>query len=169
MPSIKCTAKLATRAGLSLSPSSEDTSDDWHANVFTVDRRFYIIFCEDRSRLTCLAGPVRKADLQDLAQVLRNALVAVLSHEGFSANSIQYALAKIEDISMAKTNSRSVLGTMNDNIFHIETQADHAGGVEGIGLPKLAAIVNHMPMSPLKWKYAIEEYRRSLIHSAADM
>ncbi len=57
---------------------------------------------------------------------------------------------------------------MNDNIFHIETMADQAGGVEGIGLPDLAATVNHMPMSPLKWKYAIEEYRRSIIHSAAD-
>jgi hypothetical protein len=42
------------------------------------------------------------------------------------------------------------------------------GDVEGVGLTTLAAIVNHMPMSPLKWKYAIEEYRRSLIHSAAD-
>jgi hypothetical protein len=41
------------------------------------------------------------------------------------------------------------------------------GGVDGIGLPNLAATVNHMPMSPLKWKYAIEEYRRSLIHSAS--
>lgn len=28
MPSIKCTAKLARRAGLSLSPPSKDTSDD---------------------------------------------------------------------------------------------------------------------------------------------
>jgi hypothetical protein len=167
MPSIKCTAKLATRAGLSLSPPSENTSDDWHANIFTVDRRFYIIFCEDRSRLTCLAGPVQKADLQDLAQVLRNALMAVLSHEGFSETSIQYALSKIEAMSMAKTNNRSVLGTINDNIFHIETHAYQAGGVEGIYLPNLAATVNHMPMSPLKWKYAIEEYRRSLIHSAS--
>jgi len=168
MSSIKCTAKLAGRAGLRLSPASEDTSDDWHANVFTLDRRFYVIFCEDRSRLTCLAGPVRKADLQDLAQVLRNALVAVLSHEGFSETSIQYALSKIEDMSIAKTNNRSVLGTMKDNIFHIEHHAAQAGGVDGIGLPKLAATVNHMPMSPLKWKYAIEAYRQSLIHSATD-
>jgi hypothetical protein len=74
MPSIKCTAKLARRAGLLLSPASENASDDWYANIFIVDRRFYVIFCEDRSRLTCLAGPVRKADLQDLAQVLRRVL-----------------------------------------------------------------------------------------------
>jgi len=121
--------------------------------------------------MTCLAGPVRTADLQDLAQVLRNALVAVLSHEGFSETSIQYSLSTIEDMSMAKTNNRSVLGTMNDNIFHIEhieNHADQAGGVESIGLPKLAATVNHIPMSPLKWKYTIDEYRQRIIHSATD-
>ncbi len=94
--------------------------------------------------------------------------MAVWRHEDFSDTSIQYALSKIEDMSVAKTNNRSVLSTMNDNIFHIETQAYHASGVESIGLPQLAAIVNHMPMSALKWKYAIEEYRQSIIHSAAD-
>jgi hypothetical protein len=42
------------------------------------------------------------------------------------------------------------------------------GGVESIGLANLAATVNHILMSPLKWKYAIEEYRQSIMHSAAD-
>jgi hypothetical protein len=133
MPSIKCTAKLARRAGLSLPPPSKDRSDAWHANVFTFDRHFYVIFCEDRSRLTCLAGPIQKADLQDLAQILRNALMAVLRHEDFSETFIQSALSKIADMSVAKTNNRSILGTMNDNIFHIETQAYQAGSVEAIG------------------------------------
>ena len=102
-----------------------------------------------------------------MAQLLRNALVAVLSHKGFSETAIQYALLKIEDMSIAKTNNRSVIGTMNDNIFHIDVHAYQAGGVENIGLPNLAARVNHMPMSPLKWKYAIEEYRRSTVHNVA--
>ncbi len=167
MPSIKCTAKLTKRAGLRLSPPTEDTSNDWHANIFTFDRRFYVIFCEDRSRLTCLAGPVKKADLQDLSRLLREALLTVLQDEGFSETTLQYALSKIEDMSLAKTNNRSVLGTINDNIFHIDVHAYHAGGVKGIGLHNLAAKVNHMPMSPLKWKYAIEEYRQSIIHNTA--
>lgn len=167
MPSIKCTAKLATRAGFKLALPSEDHPDDWHANIFVIDRRFYVIFCHDRTRLSCLAGPVKKADLQDLQLLLKGAVCTVLEHEGFSDVTINYALSKINELTPAKTNNRSVLGTINDNIFHIELHANDAGGVERIGLQNLCAKVNHMPMSPLKWNFAIEEYRRSVIHSAS--
>ena len=166
MPSIKCTAKLAKRAGLSLSPSLEQTPDDWHANIFTFDRRFYVIFVHDKTRLSCLAGPVKKPDLQDLEHLLSQSLRTVLLHEGFSKTAIAHALGKINGMKISKTDNRSVLGTINDNIFHIDYHAYAAGGVESTGLATLAAHVNHMPMSPLKWTYAIEEYRRSIIHSA---
>ncbi len=167
MPSIKCTKKLATRAGFNLSAPEQDSPDDWHANVFTIDRRFYIIFCEDRSRLTCLAGPVKKLDLQDLGTLLQRSIRRTLIHEGFSNTSITFATSKLDEMSLTKTNDRSVLGTISDNIWHIEMHAYEAGGVEPFGIQSFSHHVNHMPMSPLGWKYAIEEYRRSVIHSAA--
>ena len=58
MPSIKCTAKLAKRAGFKLEPRIQSTPNDWHANIFSFDRRFYVIFVHDETRLTSLAGPV---------------------------------------------------------------------------------------------------------------
>lgn len=167
MPSIKCTKRLANRAGLSLSPPDSDSPNDWHANVFTIDHRFYVIFCEDKSRLTCLAGPVKKPDLQDLPNLLVASLTRTLHHEGFSETSIVFATSRLGELIVTKTNNRSVLGTINDNIWHIDVHAYEAGGVEYIGLQNLSHRVNHMPMSPLKWKYAIEEYRQSIIHSAA--
>jgi len=165
MPSIKCTAKLAKRAGIQLAPAVSQSSDDWHANIFTFDRRFYVIFVHDRTRLTCLAGPVTKPDLQDLGELLRKSLQTVLNHEGFGVSAMSYALGKIDGMHTQKSDNRSVLGTINDNLFHITHHAAYSGGVEFVGLATLAAQVNHMPMSPLKWKYAIEEYRRSIIHS----
>ena len=167
MPSIKCTAKLAKRAGLKLSPPSQQSPDDWHANVFSFDRRFYVIFVQDRTRLTCLAGPVKKLDLQDLGVLLSRSLRNVLTHEGFSEAAMSHALGKIDKMRVHKSDNRSVLGTMNDNLFHITHHAAYGGGVEVAGLATLAAQVNHMPMSPLEWKYAIEEYRQSVNHSAA--
>jgi hypothetical protein len=167
MPSIKCTAKLAKRAGRQLSPPSQQSRDDWHANIFTFDRRFYVIFVQDQTRLTCLAGPVKKLDLQDLGVLLKRSLRTVLTHEGFSEAAMSHALGKIDEMLIHKSDNRSVLGTMNDNLFHITHHATYGGGVEVAGLATLAAQVNHMPMSTLKWNYAIEEYRRSVIHSAA--
>lgn len=167
MPSIKSTKKLATRAGFDLCAPEFDSPDDWHANVFTIDRRLYIIFCEDRSRLTCLAGPVKKPDLQDLGALLQRSLRRVLHDEGSSDTSVAYATSKLDEMSLAKTNNRSVLGTISDNIWHIEVHVYEAGGVEPFGIQSFSHHANHMPMSPLRWKYAIEEYRRSVIHSAA--
>ncbi len=166
MPSIKCTKRLATRAGLDLAVPAKDSPDDWHANIFTIDRRFYVIFCEDRSRLTCLAGPVKKPDLQKLPTLLQLSLRRTLHHEGFSETSTLYATSKLNCMRLTKTNNRSILGTISDNIWHIEVHVYDAGGVEPFGIENFSHHVNHMPMNPLKWKYAIEEFRRNIIHAA---
>ncbi len=162
MSSIKCTAKLAKRAGIKLDPAAQRSPDDWHANIFTFDRRFYVIFVQDETRLTCLAGPVTKPDLQDLGALLRRSLRTVLIHEGFEEPTRAHALGKLLAMQTHKSDNRSVLGTINDNIFLITHHAAHSGGMEAAGLASLAAQVNHMPMSPLGWKYAIDEYRRSV-------
>jgi hypothetical protein len=166
MPSIKCTAKLAKRAGFKLERPTQSTPNDWHANIFTFDRRFYVIFVHDKTRLTSLAGPVKKSDLQDLGNLLSGALEAVLVHEQFSPATINFALSRIQDMDISKTDNRSILGTINDNIFHIDYHAWAGGGVEAAGLAALSARVNNMPMSALKWTYAINEFRRSILQSA---
>ena len=166
MPSIKCTKKLADRAGFKDLPVAENSDFDWHANLFTIDRRFYVIFCEDASRLSVLAGPVLKRDLQDLAALLRSNLVRTLESEAFSDISIEYALSRLSYIVIAKTDSRSVIGTINDNIWHTEVHAYHAGGVECAGLDDLSAHLNHMPMGPLNYDRAIRAFSKKTIRVA---
>ena len=166
MPSIKCTKKLANRAGIKLAPATEQSDLDWHANLFTLDRRFYVIFCEDTPRLSVLAGPVLKRDLQDLPKLLRNNLSRTLKSEAFSESSIEFAVSRLSDMCIAKTDNRSVIGTINDNIWHTQIHAYHAGGVDLAGLDYLSMHLNHMPMGPLKYKYAIEAFNRSVVRVA---
>jgi hypothetical protein len=160
MPSIKCTVKLFKRAGLKLEAPTQQSPDDWHANLFTFDRRFYVIFVHDKTRLTCLAGPVKKADLQNLTGLLGRSLQDVMFHEGFNKYDMSPVLNKINAMEISKTDSRSVLGTINDNLFHVTHHAATGGGIDSIGLTNLSAKVNHMPLSPLGWRYAIEEYNQ---------
>jgi hypothetical protein len=164
MPSIKCTAKLAKRAGTKVQNAVDQSPGDWHANVFTFDRQFYVIFVQDKSRITCLAGPVKKVDLQDIGELLRSSLQNVLDYEGFSQPAIVYAVGEIKDMNLCKTDNRSILGTINDNIFHIDYHLWRAGGIELTTLSELVAHVNHMPIRALDWAYAIDVYRRNLIH-----
>lgn len=166
MPSIKCTAKLAKKGGFKLSKPDQDTKEDWHANTFIIDRLTYVIFCHDHTRLSVLAGPVRKAELQDLPSLLSQQLKRVLESEGFSQTAIEHAILRLGKLTLAKTNNRSVLGTINDNIFHTEVHAYYGGGAEYMGLEDLAHRINHMPMGPLDMDDAIEAYRRSNMHTA---
>jgi len=85
--------------------------------------------------------------------------------EGFDTASITYCTKNLEDVDLAKTNSRSILGTMNDNEWHLKEHAFHAGGVGKIGTEALIKNVNHMPLSPLSWNYAINEYRKHVIRA----
>ncbi len=70
MATIKCTQKLSKMIGVSLEPPETDSEDDWHANVFVIDRLRYVLSCSDSTRFCCLAGPVRKKDVQKLPQLL---------------------------------------------------------------------------------------------------
>ena len=166
MPSLKCTKKLADRAGLKLSKATCSTDHDWHANLFVMDRRSYVIFCEDRSRLSVLSGPVRKPDLQDLPELLREGLFKVLRFERFSADSIEYEVSKLDDMRVYKSDNRSVLGTISDNMWHVDVHSYHDGGIANSDMVDLARRLNHMPMSPLGYQYAIEVFRRSAIRVA---
>lgn len=165
MATIKCTQKLSKMMGVSLEPPETDSGDDWHANIFVIDRLRYVLFCSDSTRLCCLAGPVRKKDVQNLPQLLAGALVATMKYEGFDEASISYCLDKLEGATLSKTNSKSILGTINDNVWHLEVHASHAGGVAAIGTEALVEKVNHMPLNPLNWSYAISEFRKYAIRA----
>ena len=165
MPTIKCTAKLAKMMGVSLGPPQANTDLDWHANVLIIDRLRYVIFCSDATRLCCLAGPARKRDVQDLSGLLVDALSATMRYEGFDEDSIIHCTKNLGSTELAKTNNRSILGTMNDNEWHLKEYAFHVGGVGEIGTEALVKTVNHMPLSPLNWNYAINEYRKHAIRA----
>jgi hypothetical protein len=88
-----------------------------------------------------------------------------MKYEGFDEASITYCTGKLEGATLSKTNSRSILGTMNDNEWHLEVHAYHEGGVAAIGTEALVENVNHMPMSPLNWSYAISEFRKYAVRA----
>ena len=162
MPYIKCTAKLAKRAGLKLSAPEVNSPHDWHANIFTLQRRFYVMFCHDLSRFSCLAGSVKKADLQDLPGLLGQSLAWLLPRGRFSGESQQRAVSRVAKLSFSKTNSRSVLGTITDNIFRIELHADDILQTRDVTLEELAECVNEMPMAILDYYSANDAYRAYL-------
>ena len=165
MPYLKCTAKLAKVGGLKLQPPISDSEGDWHADVFRFRHRNHVLFCHDLSRFACLSGPIRKIDVSNLPNVLNQALDKVLAEEAFSDTARGEASRRLDGLQLSKTNNRSVLGSLNDYSFRIHWSADYDGVDDPNLVCSLVAQVNHMPLiAPLGGGYAIQAYRRYLVH-----
>lgn len=64
---------------------------------------------------------------------------------------------------IAKTNSRSILGSMNDLAFQIKCIVHAMGGLVITDLSEINRQLNYIPMSAIKYNVGIEELRRRLV------
>lgn len=85
-----------------------------------------------------------------------------LMGEGFTEQQIEYALRDHWNVTIAKTNSRSVLGSMNDLAFHLKCSIETMGGMDRADLSEVGRRLNRIPMSAIKYHCSIDELKRRL-------
>ena len=142
----RCTARLLARVG----PPQEVTSPattvlgDWYAAPLGVNRQRYVLLISERSRLPVLMAG---RDLKHLADNFPDALAAVLWGLGISAAVIQREVQATRDAAIAKTNNRSLLGTLNDFSFLLKWQLQ---GRQEIDLVEEALRLSRTPVQPLR-------------------
>ncbi|RZB30702.1 MAG: hypothetical protein SRB1_02982 [Desulfobacteraceae bacterium Eth-SRB1] len=61
-----------------------------------------------------------------------------------------------QEIEYSNTNSKSVLGSMNDLAFHYKHHILYEGGVHSSALPGIIKKLNHMSMATLEYTFPIE-------------
>lgn len=117
---LKCTQKAATELGVKprdlsqLAPESNTTLlGDWFVNTFRIGHSKFFLFANAETLYSFLVE-YKKRDLVDISEFFRFNLEFYLFDEGFSNEQIDRLLAEYTDVTLAKTDSRSVLGSMND-------------------------------------------------------
>ena len=118
---IRCTAKLRRRL------SSQQMVDvarsttrlgDWYATILHLRPAHVILLVNEPSRLAAML-PAR--EFSTLARRIPEAIAEVLRDLGISQAAIARERREMQEVAFAKTASRSVLGTMNDLAFQMET------------------------------------------------
>ena len=110
---IRCTQKMLKRVGppdRNL-PASTTRLGDWSANLVGVGHQRFVLLVAERTRLPIL---LLARELKSIRLPRVDALVHVLLSLNVAALSVRRELAEMRDGAFATTNSRSVLGTMND-------------------------------------------------------
>ena len=126
---LRCTQKLLKRIGAPAAGDATSTTrlGDWYANLVVVERRPLVLLVSERSRLP-VVFPARR--VKRLAEHLPGILEDVLHALGIPAPSIERELHEMRTTIIAPTNSRSVLGTINEfslmlrHRLHDEPDAD---------------------------------------------
>lgn len=121
---IRPTASLAKRMKVKIN-SSELKSDtilgDWFALDFVLSRRQFIMCVSQKSRLAVI---MNAAPYVSLSNRIPNAICEVLKLIGVTESNIESELLKMNHVILAKTDDKSILGTMNDYRSQLEYNND---------------------------------------------
>lgn len=161
---IRCTCKLQKEMGLKKTDLVEEEGSDsklgpWHANLIHINGRKCILFVNDKTLLNFIVTDVTRAEIRGLSEMFLNTLICVLADEGVSNNVIDAIKQEYSENGYAKTNNKSVLGSMNDLAFHYKFLIQDSGGVHSYMVPSIIKQLNHMPMGAIDYAYSIDAFR----------
>jgi len=161
MQIIHCTKKLLNE--IEASPSGSMAPEyasgflgPWHANLIRIERRKCLLLTNDRTLYSILIPGVKKKNLDTFRELFALHLKMNLAKEGFGPKDIDKALEEYGEIAIAPTNSRSVLGSMNDLADQADFLVSRAGGLEKGDMLTVNMMLNRIPMGAIKYRYAID-------------
>ena len=163
MQLIRCTAKLLKEMGLKKTDLVDESPKfsflgQWHANLIYINRRKCIIFVNDKILLNFIVADVSRAQIRKLNGIFESMFRCFLASEGFSKELVEKILAEYSEVKFAKSNSRSVLGSLNNLAFYYEYSICSSGGLHSPEVPAIIARLNRMPMrASVGYIYPLEE------------
>jgi hypothetical protein len=134
---VRCTGKLLNLLGgqsVALI-DTPPTGDDWYANLLWVDRRKCLVVAHAGTLFALFVADIRVNDLRPFERLIVELLTGALLEEGLPSD----ALGRLEpnEVRLAKTSSRHVLGVMNQMALEVGWHVDQVGGLWNIDVDEL--------------------------------
>ena len=161
MLQVRCTKKILDALGLrqtDLSGIKESDSilGNWYANLFTVDRRKTLIFMNERTLLSFIVYGMRKDNITDFKECFYRGLRQLLMIENIGDEKIEEILAEYETVEITKTDSRTVLGNLNDLVDIYKYSIQYDDGLKECDLTSIICKMNRTPQRNLGWSYSVD-------------
>ena len=148
----RCTQKALKEFGLPINvpyPIEEgltQTADTWYVNLFRYARRKSLIFTNEQTLYAVIIVGVTKRDMERLRALFRWHAERQMRADGIAADAIRTFLSEMGPIVYAKTESRRVLGSMNDQVRVFKGHCDWRGGAGVCDFEYENKLINDMPM-----------------------
>ena len=124
---LRCTRKLLTVLGpAAAGPAPAPDPGDWYANLLRFDRRTCLLLTHSATLFTIFEADVTASGLRATRQLVSGLIGRELRREELPAGTF----GDLEqDVLLARTADRGVLGCMNDMAFRCEHAIAGAGGL----------------------------------------
>ena len=166
MTIIRCTKKLLEEIGAPPTEISEFKAGEplgsWHANIFRIERRKAILFTNDKTLYSIMAAGIKKADINHIDELFRDNFFRSLKVMPIDPAKFGEAMDETHEIIIGKSNSRSVLGSMNDHIATTIFQVQYDGGYQHLDTSDINRRLNHTPMSAIGYACPVDRMLETL-------
>jgi hypothetical protein len=134
---LRCTNKLLAVVGpaLAAKPAPEPDAEDWYANLLWFDLRKCLMLTHSATLFSVFEADVSGPGLRAVGPLVNRLIRRELASEGLP--SAVFAGLGPQDLILAKTADRSVLGCMNDMAFLCQRAIAKSGGVMHTDLVEL--------------------------------
>ena len=134
---LQCTKKLlaVVGAGRVAEPGPAPDAEDWYASLLWFDRRKCLLLTHAATLFSVFEPGVRAADLRATRRLVTELVERELRREGLRPAT--FGNLRSQELILAKTADRSVLGCMNDMAFLCEVAISDAGGLAHCDLGEL--------------------------------
>jgi hypothetical protein len=154
MTLIRCTKKLQKTLGIKSSDIASELNDSsvfgsWYANLIEINGSQGILFVNDKTLLNSIILEPHKNQAYQIKETFKSYLLCIFADEGFDSDFIDKVMAECSTIKYANTNSKKVLGSMNELAFmyicHFEKDSIHS-----YRLPEIVRSMNRVIMNMIK-------------------
>jgi hypothetical protein len=165
MYALRCTQRLLRKLRCQASPDDEARSTtalgDWFVREYNLGRH-RLLLCSSSASLLTVVIPAR--NLPDMGIRLAAAVRELLVALGVPLEQINREIAEMGSARIARTNSRSVLGSMNDMAYMADAYLEGAVVPDGILAAELE--MAETPCGPLGYR-APGDVALGLLHDAS--
>jgi len=157
---LRCTKQLLDDLALAVDPAPASGQNtilgDWYANVIRIRSCKGLLFTNERTLFSFVVFDVPKARRRDLGGLFTEHLRKALVDEGVNGAGLDAVMKEVGAVRFAKTDNRSVLGSMNDLLGFYRYEIESAGSIYHADLPAIIKKLNRTPQTNLGGKYSIE-------------
>lgn len=145
MITLRCTKRLLDRLRVEADsdlPASTGPLGDWYANYVILHRQHLVLAVSEK---TLLPVVLPAAPLSTLVPRLVDSIVEMLRAVGVTEEQVEAERVEMKNVTLARTASRSVLGSMNDFTAMLDPH------LEGRTPLQAALMLAESPCKPIGW------------------